>query len=237
LIDELLDAVFSYVGVGDYFFAACVCRRWRGRYIKLCYNTAAADKVDKLRTTFKSAFMTATRLLLAFKNGLEIEKLHGYEELADDIAKHSLQPIEALTVAKTYDMRYPESIAQGAAFFRRLHLLQWLHERRCPWSEDDVLEWAVRGGSVEILAWLQSVTAPWSDATKSGLMLYACDYDRLDAIRWLRETTGNGVCWDDWDCKALAAKQHISEAKKKLAAEMFAFAHQHGCPCTCDAAA
>jgi hypothetical protein len=100
--DELLDTVFSYVGMGDYFFAAGVCRRWRGRYIKLCYKKAAADKVDKLCTTFRSALMTAARLQLAFNSGLEVEQLHDYEDLASDIAIYSLEPIEALTVAKTY---------------------------------------------------------------------------------------------------------------------------------------
>jgi hypothetical protein len=78
--DELLDTVFSYVGVGDYFFAAGVCRRWRGRYLKLCYNEAAADKAEKLRTTYSSAFMTAARLQLAFKSGLEVEELHDYKK-------------------------------------------------------------------------------------------------------------------------------------------------------------
>jgi hypothetical protein len=113
---KLLDSVFSYVGVGDYFFAAGVCRRWRGSYIKLCYNEAAADQADKLRTTYSSAFMTAARLQLAFRNGLEAEMLHHHEGLADVIVKNSLEPIEALTVAKTYDMRYPDDIAIDAAY-------------------------------------------------------------------------------------------------------------------------
>jgi hypothetical protein len=78
--DELLDAVFSYVSVGDYFFAAGVCRRWRGRYIKLCYNEAAADRADKLCTTVRSICVTAARLKLAFRRGFEIEKLQDYEE-------------------------------------------------------------------------------------------------------------------------------------------------------------
>jgi hypothetical protein len=265
--DELLDTVFSYVGVDDYLFAAGVCRRWRGRYIKLCYNKAV-DKVDKLCTTYSSAFMTAARLQLAFKSGLEVEKLHGYKHLASDISRYSIEPIAALAVAKTYDMRYPEDIAQTAAFCCRLQLLQWLHERRCPWPEADVLKWAAMGGSVEVLSWLHSVTAPWADATKAGLLDDAGFSDNLDAAKWLKETAqapwpddmhaasivkdaayclvGERVarwvlaradcCWDSWDCKSLAAQQHMSEAGKQRAAELFALAHQHGCPCTCTAA-
>jgi hypothetical protein len=33
--DEILDGVFSFVGLGEYFFAAGLSRRWKGRYIKL----------------------------------------------------------------------------------------------------------------------------------------------------------------------------------------------------------
>jgi hypothetical protein len=184
---ELLDAVFSYVGVGDYFFAAGVCRRWRGRYIKLCYNKAV-DKVDKLCTTYSSAFMTAARLQLALISGLEVEQLHDYEDLAFNISRFSLQPIEALTVAKTFDMRYPDDIAVEAAFKGRLQLVQWLRERRCPWEDTKVLSNAAASGSVELLAWLHSVTAPWSDATKVDLLDEAAVYDQLDAVKWLKET-------------------------------------------------
>eukprot|EP00953_Heterococcus_sp_UTEX-ZZ885_P011438 6618-Heterococcus_DN1.PRE.4 len=134
--DELLDTVFSYVGVGDYYFVAGVSRKWRGRYLKLCCNKAAGDQTDKLRTTYSSAFVTAARLQLAFRNGVEVEKLHDYDLLADNIARYSSDPIGALIVAKTYDMRYPDDLARAAAFNGRLQLLQWLHEHRCPWSDD-----------------------------------------------------------------------------------------------------
>jgi hypothetical protein len=267
--DELLDTVFSYVGDGDYFFAAGVCRRWRGRYIKLCYYKAiAADHIDKLRTTFSSAFMTAARLQLALKSGLQVEKLHDYEDLANDIAKHSLEPIEALTVAKTYDMRYPGDMANDAAYYGRLQLLQWLHERRNAWSDADVLDWAARGGSLDVLIWLQSVTAPWTDAKKVHMMQCAADHGRVDGAKWLREIAGApwhsacyaaklyrssvqgyrnltfskwllaraDCCWDGWDCKVLVAERHRSDSYKQRAAELFTFAHQHGCPCTCEAA-
>jgi hypothetical protein len=264
--DELLDTVFSFVGVGDYYFVAGVSRRWRDRYLKLCYNKAAGDLTDKLCTTYRSAFMTAARLQLAFKSGLEVEKLHDHDLLAEDIARYSLDPIGALVVAKTYDMRYPEKMATDAAFYGKLHLLQWLHEHRCPWS-DDVPIWAAMGGSVKVLTWLQSATGPWSNGLKEDLLYTAAASDKLDAAKWVKETTktpwpgnmcaaqvidgvsyliyGDSVarwvlarsdcCWDGWDCNALAAKHHIFEAGKKLAAELFAVAHQHGCPCTCDA--
>jgi hypothetical protein len=52
--DEILDEVFSFVGLGEYYYVASVSRRWRGRYIKLCYTKATADVSDKLRISHKS---------------------------------------------------------------------------------------------------------------------------------------------------------------------------------------
>eukprot|EP00953_Heterococcus_sp_UTEX-ZZ885_P029644 15720-Heterococcus_DN1.PRE.3 len=141
--DEILDEVFSYVGVGDYFFVAGVCRKWRDRYLQYCCRRAAAStwlsEACKTNTTYKSAFMTAARLQLAFQCGLDLEGLHEHEWLSHDIASYSIEPIEALIVAKTYDMRYPDDLARAAAFNGRLQLLQWLHEHRCHWPESLVL--------------------------------------------------------------------------------------------------
>jgi hypothetical protein len=44
--DATLDAVFGFVGIGEYAYAAGVNRRWRGRYIKLYYNKAAPGKKE-----------------------------------------------------------------------------------------------------------------------------------------------------------------------------------------------
>jgi hypothetical protein len=147
--------------------------------------------------------MTAARLQLAFKSGLKVEQLNDYEDLADAIAQHSLQPIEALALAKTYNMQYPEKMASYAAFYRELQLLQWLYERRCAWSEHIV--WAARGGSVDVLIWLRSVTAPWSDEQKAHMLLCATQFDELDAVNWLRETAGA-----PWPRELHAANLHRS---------------------------
>jgi hypothetical protein len=37
--DAVLNKLFSYVGAGDYLCTGAVNRKWRGRYIKLCYNS------------------------------------------------------------------------------------------------------------------------------------------------------------------------------------------------------
>jgi hypothetical protein len=240
------DTVFSYVDVGDHFFAAGVCRRWRDRYLNYCCKRAAASTwlsdACKTNTTYKSAFMTAARLQLAFECGLDLE---------------------------TYDMRYPDDLA-SAAFNGRLQLLQWLYEHRCNWPERLMLVNAAGSDSIDMLVWLQTVTAPWTAAVQRQIMMTACVYDALNVVKWFRQTVNTqwpaqlraaimleiasdcrhyytkrvaswvlasaDCCWEQWDCKALAAKQHDTVAGEQLAAELFAIAHQHGCPCTCDAA-
>jgi hypothetical protein len=137
--DELLDAVFTYVGVGEYFFAAGVCRRWRGRYIKLCYNKAAlAVKVDKLRTSFKSAIVTAARLHLALtgSNSLTIAELQANDNtLAKQITRYALDPIAVLTLARVRELTWTTWLCEGAACNNKLELLKWLRESGCPWEE------------------------------------------------------------------------------------------------------
>jgi hypothetical protein len=73
--DEILDTVFSYVGIGDYIYTGAVSRRWKGRYTKLCYNEAKEGKKDKLTTAHQSTVMTAARLQLALKSSLSVAEL------------------------------------------------------------------------------------------------------------------------------------------------------------------
>jgi hypothetical protein len=78
--DEVLDVVFSLVGIDDYFYTATVCSFWRKQYLKLCCNeasnkgvtkpaataataaAAAAASKPKCFTSYRSALMTAARL-------------------------------------------------------------------------------------------------------------------------------------------------------------------------------
>jgi uncharacterized phage infection (PIP) family protein YhgE len=76
--DVILDTVFSYVGIKEYVYTAAVSRRWRGRYIKLCYSNVKSKKdkkANKLLTSHRSAARTAARLQLAFDSGLTIAGL------------------------------------------------------------------------------------------------------------------------------------------------------------------
>jgi hypothetical protein len=115
-------------------------------------------------------------------------RLKSCKTTKSNIINYSLQPIEALTVAKTYGMQYPKDMANDAALYGRLQLLQWLHEHRCPWDESAVLKHAATGGSVDGLVWLQSVTAPWSYPVKVALLDIATVHSR-GGVKWLTEIT------------------------------------------------
>jgi hypothetical protein len=182
--DDMLDLIFDYVGFGEYYYAAGVSRRWRGRYIKLCYNAVADKEAHKLCTSYGSALVTANRLQLALRAGLNMAQLQDYEDLSNDVV-NSLEPIAVLTVAKTYDMPWSEALCTDAAYYNKLKLLQWLHERRCPWTESAVLSEAAKNDAVEMLKWLQSVTEPWPQAVKDSILWDAGRSDALDAVKWL----------------------------------------------------
>jgi hypothetical protein len=190
--DDMLDLVFDYVGAGEYYYVAGVSRRWRGRYLKLCYNAAANKEAHKLCTSYSSALVTANRLQLALRAGLKMAQLREYEDFSHDVVYSSLEPIAVLTLAKTYDMPWPVELCTDAAYSEDVELLKWLHERQCPWNESAVLAETARNDAVEMLKWLQSVTEPWSQAVKDSILWDAGWLDALDAVKWL---TAAGAQW------------------------------------------
>jgi hypothetical protein len=153
--DEILDTVFSYVGIGEYFTAAGVSRRWRGRYIKLCYNKAA-NRPNKLCTTYRSAVLTAAKLQLALANKLTVEALERSLRSRSCMVLSS-EPTEVLTVARLHGMAWHKGLCLLAAKHNNLQLLQWLHSNGCPWSLNDVAAAAACADSADMLNWLHSV--------------------------------------------------------------------------------
>jgi Ankyrin repeats (3 copies) len=185
--DQLLDEVFSYVGAGEYIYLAGVCRRWKGRYIKLCYNQAAVGQTDKLRTSYKSSIVTAARLQLALRSGLTVQELvEGERRFAEDVIRYSINPISVLSLAKVYDLRWSVCYPEVAAEANNLELLQWLHEHGCKWRAYEVLIAAAASGNTDMLKWLQQHTETWSDAWKTNLLRVAAAHGNCAAIKFLR---------------------------------------------------
>jgi hypothetical protein len=201
--DEILDEIF---GGGEYIYAAAVCRNWRVRYMKLCYNRAAKRCTDKLRTCYKSTIITAARFQLALDSGLKVAALQNeriWWKLARQIVKCSLEPSDVFTIAKLHDFRWSDSLCADAASANKLDLLQWLHKSGCPWDLYSVREAAIERATfsdqpskgLAMLKWLYSVTdsvEPWSQDVLDEQLWEAGINDNLELAKWLREI---GAAW------------------------------------------
>jgi hypothetical protein len=186
--DTILSTVFSYVGVGDYFYIAGVCRKWRGLYIGISYKAFPTDKV-KLKTTYNSAIISTNRLRLALRCGLTVTALSSNaQRFAAQVVTQSLSPISVLTLAKLHDLQWSCDLCWYAVGYGKLKLLKWLREHGCPWKEKFVLLAAARGNSVLVLKWLSTQTSPWSVELKQQMLWHAGCYRRRATAQWLRKT-------------------------------------------------
>jgi hypothetical protein len=132
--DEILDAIFGYVGFGDYIYTGAISRRWNGRYTKLCYNKAAeVGQKDKLCTLHKSVIITAARFQLAMDCGCDVAAMQKcIIRSARYIVYNSLETQKVLTLAKMFDYKWTEYLTYFACQSDDLQLLKWLHAHRCP---------------------------------------------------------------------------------------------------------
>jgi Ankyrin repeats (many copies) len=188
---EVLDTVFSYVGIGDYFYTAAVCRLWRVRYLNLCYSEAEKrSKTKRTRskctTSYRSALMTASRLHLALKDTLTVEQLQASAQaFAENIVRYSLEPIPVLSLLKLHDLEWHTALCYAAAFYGKLKLIRWLLECGCQWHERTVLRNAIGIGYLDMLKWLQEATGPWPNGLKKPMLWIAGHRNYLNIVQWL----------------------------------------------------
>eukprot|EP00953_Heterococcus_sp_UTEX-ZZ885_P024632 13462-Heterococcus_DN1.PRE.2 len=249
LEDEgILHRVFSFVGDADYILVACVCRKWRGRYITLCYDAALIHESERLRTGFKSVLATAERLEWALSSGLTV----GF-----------------LLARSRPERRFAKLIVKYTARLNKLELLQWLREQGCPWELKTLLNEAAKGAGVPLLEWLRQHAPDQFSAAKATMLYYAGFAGNLEAASWLLQAGApwpdsyvrdgspaalRGTCqkicwpvralqwalstvrtWGDWHCNQLALKRYRAGGDRRTAKKLFKWAHANGCPCTCEA--
>jgi hypothetical protein len=70
--NDFFSSVLSYVGFGEYFYVAGLCRKWRGCHISFCHADAPSAAKHKLRTLRRAIVITAARLQLALNNGAKL---------------------------------------------------------------------------------------------------------------------------------------------------------------------
>eukprot|EP00953_Heterococcus_sp_UTEX-ZZ885_P034106 17689-Heterococcus_DN1.PRE.1 len=290
--DDVLDVVFNYVGLGDFLYTGAVCRRWRGRCIKLCYEKAAKGQTEKLRSSYRSTLVTAARLQLALDSGLKMTKLQQHKYMfAVSVTKHSLDPICVLSLAKLYDMAWCTEQTSAAADMNTPQLLQWLHKCQCPWNVESVTATAVFSDNVEMLEFISSADGVgWANLKATMKLtdllwcagrlqtLRAADWLHADGVQWpnnlynivchkytlsvntylshcwplrtVKWAMSRGCTWGAWQCSKLAADNYYCACKNAdhsdaaqfhtgcdvhQAQQLFAWAHENGCPCTCEA--
>eukprot|EP00953_Heterococcus_sp_UTEX-ZZ885_P028496 15197-Heterococcus_DN1.PRE.2 len=186
--DEVLDEIFSYVGRKEWLYAGGVCRRWRGRYLSMCYKARASKEEHAFQTRHNSTFTTAARFLMALDNGLQLPNEGTIHELFDDLPRFSQQPIEVLTLARVHGVAWHIGMCSDAVYYGDFELLKWLHKSGCPWDAPLVADNAIRGkrGQHElILPWLLSVEAHWPQADKMLVVFQAgvmCDLVALELM-------------------------------------------------------
>jgi hypothetical protein len=193
---------------------AGVSRRWRGRYIKLCY-TAAQPNAEKLWTSYKCAIMTAERTQLAFDNGLTIAELEQSSSLALNLAVESLEAIDVLTLLKLYDLKWCTKLTAAAAETANWELLQWLHKYGCPWLHDEVADCAAWSDDADTLIWLHKVAGAVQQETLNKCMQHAGCADNLSGVKWLWK---EGARWPD----SFACEDEITTSCWSAAAAQFA---------------
>jgi hypothetical protein len=194
-IDDVLDQIFSYVGGGEHFYIAGVSRRWRGRYLRPCVLNSTSELDKNFVTRHRSVLMTEKRLYLAFSSGLSVEGWAiSTQQKAEMICKHSLEPVQVMTVLRLHGVPWDQMLCNSAAFNAKLSLLQWLRINFCPWSESDVLLNASRYGSVAMMEWLLTATAAWTVDIKLCMLIRAAWCNNTDVAKWLR---ARGAQWPE----------------------------------------
>ena len=104
-----------------------------------------------------------------------------------------------------------------------LELLQFLHEKGCPWDEW-TCSTAAHFGHLECLKYAHENGCPWDKET----CVYAAENGHLECLKYAHE---NGCPWDEKTCLNAARNGHL---------ECLKYAHENGCPWneeTCSSAA
>jgi hypothetical protein len=282
-VAEVADAVLSFVGVGDYYYIAGVCKTWRERYMLLC-DKAAKDGSSKFNTCRNSIVLTAARLQLALDDSLTLAQLElRQDRLANAFVRKSFEPTKALTIARLYGLQWSNSLSEYAAIDRNYELLRWLHKCGCPCNVAVIGGEAIETHDFEHMKQIFAITGPWPGGEPLTEMMWEdARLNKLDNVKWCREqgadwpncffdiqempfgdcwslrcvqwAIANGSTWCIWRCRDLApryyrcAKHFWSDCspddctddccdpmcRNKQARALFTWAHENGCPCTCN---
>jgi hypothetical protein len=132
-------------------------------------------------------------------------------------------------------------VCRSAVRGGHVNLLQWLQRKTSAWSnvlKAELLRLACWSDQLGVAQWLRQRDAGWPKSfigmrPTGGTVEFVCCSSPV-LVKW---ALASGCFWGNWRCQELSVVLYTEKKFKKRAAELLTFAHQHGCPCTCDAAA
>ena len=95
-----------------------------------------------------------------------------------------------------------------------VELLEFLHEKGCPWDDYWTCRNAAENGHLECLKYAHEKGCPWDERTCTR----AANYGRLECLKYAHE---NGCPWDWRTCCCAASNGQL---------ECLKYAHENGCP-------
>eukprot|EP00953_Heterococcus_sp_UTEX-ZZ885_P009472 5574-Heterococcus_DN1.PRE.1 len=236
--DEVIDAVFGFVGGGEHLYVSGVSKRWRDRYLEHCVKNSTSG-------------LRVSDYTLESQSNLQL------------ICCESLEPEKVITLLRLHGAPWSTTLCNKAALYGNLALLQWLHSHACPWAECGLTYNASAGGSVAVLEWLLAVLPPfiWSSCEKMYSLSLAGCHGQLPAMQWFIDHSAtwpdsfvyddgdvkqcwsvpevqwalaHGSGWRQWKCEDYADDGYYYDDKlQQRATELLDWAHANGCPCTC----
>jgi hypothetical protein len=245
--------VLSYVGPGHWPFIAAVSSLWRYLYSrlpdarKLVVQHPYVSWEERQRdgqpffctpqmTLYSSVFGSASRVRLAHADGINCSTQY-YQHAAGMHAG-----IGALAAAHELGMRFPTTVAEGAARCNTLSVLQYLHAEGCPWHPTVCASLAKRG-DFEALRWVRENGCVWydfcivSDAASSGnieMTAWVKEQVRLpyraDSMSAAAGSCQTAMCqflyaeqcpWSEYACLAAAYGGHVDTLR---------WLREQGCP-------
>jgi hypothetical protein len=189
--DALLDKIFGLVGNGEYFYVAGVCRRWRGRYITLCYRATAKDlkedeAEEKAEAEAGGEVDEEEKIERDERKSLLQNKLRtGFAGAVTTAVRFQMALEDKLTVAQLQAGQFGNQVAYFSLEPVAVYALAKQYDLR--WDADYCF-WAAVTNKLDLLQWLHSRGCPWDiDSILLNMTFRTLD---LAVLKYLRNKTG-----------------------------------------------
>jgi hypothetical protein len=127
----------------------------------------------------------------------------------------------ALQFLRAADCDWGVIVSDAAAETASFETLRWCREHGCPWDSASICEAAARGGSVQVLCYLQQRGMVITPAQLTAMLNAAGAHSKLAAAQWLRE---QGAEWP-----AILRYEELYHKPLKWSGAALAWARAEGC--------